>query len=130
MKYPEIAKRFAYILNLRHLKQVDLVNKTGISKASINQYVKGIHCPENDRAMILSKELKVNPMWLMGFDVPMEEETVEKNTVNWNKTINGQETKLVPLNSHAAKLVENFDRLSPSQQTLVDNLIETLVSKL
>lgn len=119
MKYPEIAKRFAYILNLRHLKQVDLVNKTGISKASINQYVKGIHCPENDRAMILSKELKVNPMWLMGFDVPMEEETVAKSAINWDKTINSRE----------AKLVELYGNLSPSQQTLVDNMLVALAEK-
>lgn len=118
MKYPEIAKRFELIMNIRHLKQVDLVNKTGISKASINQYVKGVHCPENDRAMILANVLNVDPMWLMGFDVPMEKVAVEIADANYDKK-----------NSREARLVALYGALSPSQQTLVDNLLENLSSK-
>ncbi len=118
MKYPEIAKRFEHIMKLRHLKQVDLVNKTGISKASINQYVKGIHCPENDRAVILANALRVDPMWLMGFDVPMEKPSVEIADINYDKS-----------KSREAKVIALYDSLPPSQQALVDNLLETLVSK-
>jgi transcriptional regulator with XRE-family HTH domain len=108
-----------------------LASMLNVSKGTISKWEKGsIKNMRQDKVLLLANIFHVSPTYIMGYDVPMEEETVEKNTVNWNKTINGQETKLVPLNSHAAKLVENFDRLSPSQQTLVDNLIETLVSKL
>ena len=116
MKYPEIANRFEYIMNLRHLKQVDLVNKTGISKSSINQYVRGTHCPENDRAMLLADVLRVNPLWLMGFDVPMEG---DKNIMDSNK----------PNNEREANFVQLYSQLSPAQQTLIDNMLTALIEK-
>ena len=115
MKYPEIAKRFEYIMNLRNVKQVDLVNKTGISKASINQYVKGVHCPENDRAMLLAEALNVNPMWLMGFDVPMDEPIIHNNLPDNLKRY--------------AQFISLYTQLNDDNRELVDNMIQALTSK-
>ena len=119
MKYPEIAKRFKYIMNVKGLKQVDLVNKTGISKASINQYVQGRHCPENDRALILSKVLDVNPLWLMGFDVEMETE----------------KEKVLTMEEVPERLIRYLDfinlyaELPDDKRNLVDNMILALAEK-
>lgn len=115
MKYPEIAKRFEYIMNLRGLKQVDLVNKTGISKASIHQYVKGIHCPENDRAFLLAQVLRVNPVWLMGFDVPMEEVEEKVNDSEHLKKYR--------------EFINLYSQLSDEKRTLVDNMLKALSEK-
>ena len=68
MKYPEIAKRFNYILLFRNLKQQELADKAGINKSFISHYVNGTHCPSNDKAQLLSEVLDVNPLWLMGLD--------------------------------------------------------------
>ena len=118
MKYPEIARRFNQIMNIRGLKAVDLAEKAGIGKASISQYVNGNHAPSNDTAQTLGDILKVNPLWLMGFEVNMEKVSVDITDTNYDKT-----------NSREAKLVALYGSLSPSQQTLVDNLLENLVSK-
>lgn len=115
MKYPEIAKRFEYIMNLRNMKQVDLVNKTGISKASINQYVKGVHCPENDRAMLLADVLNVNPLWLMGFDVQMEEPLIYGNVPEHLKRY--------------SQFISLYSQLNDNNRELVDNMIQALTSK-
>lgn len=72
MKYPETAKRLSYILNLRKMTAQELSNKSGVGKSSISQYINGSHEPKNINAGAMAKVLKCDPMWLMGFDVPME----------------------------------------------------------
>lgn len=72
MKYPEIAKRFAYIMNLRGLKAADIAQKTGISAAAISHYCNGNRCPSTDIALKIGKALNCNPIWLMDLDERME----------------------------------------------------------
>ena len=76
MKYPETAKRLSYILNLRKMKPQELANKSGVGKSSISQYLNGNHEPQNTNAGAMAEVLHCNPMWLMGFDVPMEENKI------------------------------------------------------
>jgi len=52
-----------------NMKQVDLCNKTGISKSAMSQYLSASFVPKNDKIYLLSKALKVNPEWLLGYDV-------------------------------------------------------------
>ncbi|MFR6462050.1 MAG: helix-turn-helix domain-containing protein [Anaerostipes hadrus] len=49
-----------------------------VSKASISQYLNGSHAPSNISSGKMAKILNVNPVWLMGFDVPMQEKAVVK----------------------------------------------------
>lgn len=101
MKYPEIAKRITHILNIRGMKAQDLCDKTGINKSSISQYVNGSHCPSNEKAQLMADILKVNPLWLMGFDVPM-------------------------LDDQLTKYIEMYSNLNEENRKLVDNMIEAL----
>lgn len=71
MKYPEIAKRFNYILTLRHLKARELAEKADMTEAAISHYVNGNRCPTNRTAVRLAKVLKCNPLWLMDLDENM-----------------------------------------------------------
>ena len=79
MKYPEIAKRFSYILSLRNIKQQELADKAGIHKSFISHYVNGTHCPSNVTAQQLADILDVNPLWLMDLDSRMEKVTAQMN---------------------------------------------------
>ena len=54
--------------------QQELSNRTGVAKASISQYVNGKNVPSNITARKLGKPFGINPAWLMGFDVQMQEE--------------------------------------------------------
>lgn len=64
--------RLKKAMNIRNLKQVDLVNKTGIDKTLINKYLAGIMKAKQDKLTILANALNINEVWLMGYDVPME----------------------------------------------------------
>lgn len=68
MKYPIVAKRITEAMAEKNLRAQDVANLTGISKASISQYVNGTNSPSNLTASKLSKALDVSPLWLMGFD--------------------------------------------------------------
>lgn len=68
MKYELTAKRLREALNDCNMTAQDLVNSTGINKSSISQYVNGSHTIGNVKAYQIGKVLKVNPLWLMGFE--------------------------------------------------------------
>ena len=61
------------------MKQSDLCQITKIPKSAISQYISGAFEPKQDRVYLISKALNVSEAWLMGFDVPMIKEDVEKN---------------------------------------------------
>ena len=72
MKNKVTAKRMQLALSNANIKPQELADRSGIGKASISQYVNGSHAPGNVSAEKIGKILDVNPLWLMGFDVPME----------------------------------------------------------
>lgn len=65
------AKRLRYALELKEMKQQDLADKSGVSKNSISQYLSQRSVPSNLSAGKMAQVLQVDPMWLMGYDVPM-----------------------------------------------------------
>ncbi len=67
-----IANRLKQALEMRNMKQADLVNMTGIGKSSISTYLSGDYEPKQKNLYRLAKALDVNESWLMGYDVPME----------------------------------------------------------
>ena len=68
------AIRLKKALAIRNMKQAELAEITGIPKSAISHYISGSFEPKQDRVFIIAKALGVDPVWLMGFDVPMEPE--------------------------------------------------------
>lgn len=68
------AARLKKALSIRNMTQAELCQKTKIPKSALSEYIKGLYDPKQDRLIILSEALNVDPVWLMGFDVPMEKE--------------------------------------------------------
>lgn len=64
--------RLALALSIRGMKQVELCEKTGIFKTSINGYIKQKYQPKQEALVKMSNALNVSEMWLAGYDVPME----------------------------------------------------------
>ena len=70
--------RIAEALSIKGWKQVDLVERTGIPKASINAWVKQNWQPKQKSLMKMAQVLDVSEMWLAGYDVPMERPEAQK----------------------------------------------------
>lgn len=64
--------RLQKAMNIRNMKQVDLVEKTGLDKILLSKYLSGISNARQDKLTTLAEALQVNEIWLMGYDIPME----------------------------------------------------------
>lgn len=71
------ASRMRKAMEIRDMKQADLVEITGLSKSAISQYYSGIYEPKQKALYKIAKALNVNEAWLMGYDVPMERTATE-----------------------------------------------------
>jgi transcriptional regulator with XRE-family HTH domain len=72
MKYPVSAQRLKEAMESKGMKAVDLSAKSGVLRSSLSQYINGSHNMSNKAAGAIGKVLDVNPLWLMGFDVPQK----------------------------------------------------------
>jgi transcriptional regulator with XRE-family HTH domain len=73
-KYAENARRLKLAMDEAGINQAELSSRTGIGKSSLSQYMSGEHWPNNQKTGIIADVLRVDPTWLMGFDVPMQTE--------------------------------------------------------
>ena len=73
-----VADRLRFAMELRKVKQAELVRRTGIGKSSICTYLSGEYEPKQINTYKLAEALEVNPSWLLGNDVPMEREETSK----------------------------------------------------
>ncbi len=66
------SKRLKKALEIRNLKQADIIERTGINKGALSSYISGKYEPKQANLHLLAKTLDVSEAWLMGMDVPME----------------------------------------------------------
>lgn len=72
MKISNFRSRLKEAMEIRGLKAVDLVEKTGYTKSKISQYMNGVYEPKPDALFTIAKVLDVDEGWLMGYDCPMD----------------------------------------------------------
>lgn len=113
MKNELTAKRLQFALSRVNMKAQELSEVSGVNKASISQYINGSHSPSNISAGKMASALQVNPVWLMGFDVPME--------------IESKSVPSVLLSGDEADLLENYRKLNDEGKTAARTMIKGLV---
>lgn len=103
MKEISTADRLKQIMNERRLKQVDILEackpycmkyNVKLNKNDLSQYVSGKVIPKQDKLSILAMALKVNEVWLMGYDVPSEQD-YQKWNVEFNAEKLSEEVELM-----------------------------------
>ena len=67
-----IAERIRFAMNVRNVKQVEMVQRTGITKGAFSSYLSGNYNPKKDKLELIADALDININWLMGENVPME----------------------------------------------------------
>ena len=96
------AKRLDFAMKKRNIKSVELHEKTGISESLISKYLSGNANARQKKLLSISKVLDVNPVWLMGYDIPMEkqEEKLESKLLKLDKYMeenNLDKINLIPI---------------------------------
>ena len=83
--------RIKKALAIRGMKQSELCEKTKIPKSALSEYISGAYEPKQDRLFLIAQALDVDPVWLMGFDVPMEKEKISPSELQLTE---GEKTML------------------------------------
>lgn len=74
------SERLQKIMKEKNIKPSELSVKANVDKASISNYLSGNYVPKNDKLYKIAKVLNVNPVWLLGYDVPQDtDETIPDN---------------------------------------------------
>lgn len=78
-KTSNTSERLKEAMRIANMKQTDLARATGLGKGGISNYVIGRYEPKSNIISILAEALNVDPVWLMGYDVPMERKQSSPN---------------------------------------------------
>lgn len=70
----DCSERLKAALQMRDMTQADLCRVTGIPTSAMSQYCRGTLIPRQKRTKVIADALSVSVAWLMGFDVPKEED--------------------------------------------------------
>ena len=117
----ERKNRVAEALSIRGWKQVDLVERTGIAKTSVNSWVRQSCQPRQKALMKMAKVLEVSEMWLAGYDVPMERPEAQKK--------NDKLTQLIieiKEDENLQDLFMSISHLSNDQQNTIKSMVNEL----
>lgn len=113
-----IANRIKTALDMRDMKQADLVNITGIGKSSISTYISGEYEPKQKNIYKIAKALDVNEAWLMGYDVPMKRKDSENKIKGVRIPVLGYVRAGVPID--AVEEVLDYEEIHPNMAATGD----------
>ncbi|WAW14646.1 LexA family protein [Peptostreptococcus equinus] len=112
----EIYKRIQKAMDMNNISQADLVELTGINKASISHYVTGRFKPKQNNIYRISKALNVDVTWLMGADVDVAGNKIIRNNLS------NSLYKYFPVSISAGSL-ENIEGISDYEEVPLSDKI-------
>jgi transcriptional regulator with XRE-family HTH domain len=68
-----IKDRLNEAMQKRGITATELAKLTGLNKSSVSRYLTGENIPRSLAIGKLAQALRVNPAWVLGYDVPMDE---------------------------------------------------------
>jgi transcriptional regulator with XRE-family HTH domain len=80
--------RLIEALRIRNMTQAELSKRTNLPSSMINQYCQGRNKPKYENVKMIAAVLKVSIDWLMGENVPMEPNELEKKLLNLFRMLN------------------------------------------
>lgn len=89
------ATRLKIAMQARNFSGRKLCEAINVHKSTISNYLNEICEPKQDRLITIAKALKVNPEWLAGEEVPMENNKIYEDIVDIIKNLNEAKLKKV-----------------------------------
>lgn len=129
------AARLKKALEMRNMRQIDLSKKTGISKASISQYLSGDVTPKQDKIHLMAKALAVPEIWLAGWDDdapvynPLDYLEPNKDMMDYYMNDQGLSYENAPQKEWRRQAKHDFDALiepSSTNNPVVKDILELL----
>ncbi len=71
--------RLIKLIQISGLSQIEFSKKVDLSRSLINRYIHRGDNPKGDRIVQIANTFSINPLWLMGVDVPINSIVTSKN---------------------------------------------------
>lgn len=81
MNTNDFGNRLKEVMNLRGIKQIELAEKTGISRGALSSYISGRWEAKSNNLYKLAYALNVSPAWLLGLDSTMKQNTSNNHII-------------------------------------------------
>ena len=117
-----IKERLNEALQIRKMTATELAKKSGINKSSLSRYLSGENIPRSLSIDKLSKALRVNPAWILGYDVPMEDGVDTESDISPFST-----DFLTKMTDVQQQLILEVMKLSPDNQFKMSNFMKFLL---
>ncbi len=88
--------RLGKALAIRNMKPVELHEKTGLSESLISKYLSDTAVPRQNKINYIATVLDVSPVWLLGYDIPMERVPFDESSKKRKKSFN-KNKRLFPI---------------------------------
>lgn len=114
------ADRLNQLMRERDLKQIDILElskpycekyNVKLNKNDLSQYISNKYSPSQEKLTILSMALKVNEVWLMGYDVPSGIDALKNLEQNLSKEAELQNSIQQTYGKATLELVNEFQKL-------------------
>lgn len=105
--------------------QADMVRKTGIEKSAISNYINGKREARQDKLILIANAYNVNPGWLMGLDVPMN----NKSDLIEERSDNEKSEHDPEVVAKAMDFYKRYESLPPEMQKEFQDYLAFLQSK-
>lgn len=110
--------------------QAEFAQRVGIGKSSVSQYVNGRNFPSNVRAGQIAHAFGLNPMWVMGFDVPKHASPAEMRQARLQKIVDSMTsiTENEMRRQALYRIADLLDGISDSGVAMLIDYAEVLAS--
>ena len=111
MKVESCGERIKKALRIRGKKNSDLAYFLKIDRGTITNYINDKYAPKTDRLNLMAQYLNVDPVWLLGYNVPMEShhEKIKKDD---------EKTEII---------ISSLKELSDPQKQIVLSMVKELI---
>lgn len=114
----DVKNRIKEALDIKGIRQVDLVEKTGYSKAQVSSWVNNRWQPKRTALHEIAKVLDVSEFWLAGYDVPMDRPIDQKRADDVAQLV-----RLMREDKQLRDVFYMFSQLSEAQRKTVEDLL-------
>lgn len=106
--------------------QQRFVEKTGLNKGAVSQYVNGKKAPTNLAASIIGDTFNVSAAWVMGFDVKKDEK-IKTSIIKYAESLTDMYD--VSKEKYIGELTTMLDSCNPSQIKALIEIIKVFTDK-
>ena len=130
------ADRLNQLMRERDLKQIDILElckpycekyDVKLNKNDLSQYISNQYSPGQEKLTILSMALKVNEVWLMGYDVPSGIDALKNLEQNLSKEAELQNSIQQIYGKATLELVNDFQMLDEVDKAKITERITMLL---